>query len=156
LPPRLPDSCNLLPPRALELITKQYPDWHVVTPVDLDGYNRKLWTQSHHGECPGIATGHFRDKSKVARAVLLIRSKGSQFEEVLLLTEPGKEQAFTLTVVMPPSVTSRPDVTYRVPPGTYRSAQGNRTARTHFDSIALEQIEAGALFFTGSSGVSNG
>jgi hypothetical protein len=53
-------------------LDKDYQDWQVEALENLDGEDRKLWTNAHPNDCPRIAIGHFESKIDLSYALLLV------------------------------------------------------------------------------------
>lgn len=126
--------------KAREVIS-EFHDWRVVKLTDLPADDRKLWENSHNGQCPGVAAGNFSD-DKLSYAVALLRNQPSgELEEQLIVLLP-EGNSFRRTVVVKPTTVVGPFVIWKVPPGKYQGVDKAKAVQIAHDSFIYEKIEA--------------
>jgi hypothetical protein len=135
------DCLALIPGTAREVIAG-FHDWKVVTLADLPEDDQKLWTASHQGQCPGIATGRFMEGDKISYAVALIRAQPSRRLQEQLIVLSSKGDSFSPAVVVEPTIVTSPFVTWKASPGAYKNIDQSKTIQIARDSFIYEKIEA--------------
>ncbi len=149
------DPCDLsvLPEEIQTKLEKSYSDWQPERLEHLDAEDRKLWTNAHPNDCPGIAIGHFELKNELSYALLLVSKpdRKRQGFRVVAFARTGPSATY-----IPHLVTKWNDGLYyynsdqviaTVPPSRYAEAMGPKTVQTDLDSILCETLEKGAAVY---------
>jgi hypothetical protein len=160
VPSRAADPCDAsaLPQEIQTKLDKNYPDWQPEKLENLDDEDRKLWTNAHPNDCPGIAIGHFESKNELSYALLLVSKpdRRRQGFRVVAFTRSGPSATY-----IPHLVTKWNDGLYyynsdeviaTVPPGRYAEAMGPKNVQTDLDSILCETLEKGAAVYYWKNG----
>jgi hypothetical protein len=134
-------SCFAVPvcslPQKLQVaIASHYPGWRLMQLSDLASDDQSLWKQAHPQECPGLIEGHFTSPVEHSTVFAIISIKLNK-ETILLARESNP---VFLTVMAPEDGTSL--VLHRLPAGKYSEYDNSKSLHTHWDSIAIEKIEA--------------
>jgi hypothetical protein len=148
-----PCDASVIPKEVQSKLAKDYPDWQVETLENLDGEDRKLWTNAHPNDCPGIAIGHFESKIELSYALLLVSKseRKRQGFRVVAFTRSGPPAQYVSRLVMKWNdglyYYNSDEVIATVPPGHYTEAIGSRNVQTDLDAILCETLEKGAAVY---------
>ena len=129
-----------IPDKACEVISN-FNGWKIGKLTDLPADDQRLWTNSHDGQCPGVAAGHFSE-DKLSYAVALLRNQrsGGLQEQLVVLVPEGN--SFRSQVVVKPTTVVSPFVIWKVPPGKYKGVDQDNTVQIAHDSFIYEKMEA--------------
>jgi hypothetical protein len=113
-----------LPSGAREIVAAKYKDARLLTLQDLSDDDKKLFQESHHGDCPGLAKLGFYGDGKPTLALVLISAQDSKRMAKLIVahqTAAGwKTRTLDTTDWWTPVVWSEA-------PGKYNDVWGNKT-----------------------------
>ena len=143
--------CDVLPADAKSLLKRRFHDWRPKHLSDLDGYDNKLWLETHPKECPGIAVGHFEQPDRNAYAILLVPKSGVMAGyRIIVLSKPTSEYAARLL--------DRADgidsglIISKEPRGTYSEFGGGKSVRLTLDGVNVEWLEKSSVLYYWSRG----
>jgi hypothetical protein len=144
-------SCklNALLPSVRAVVEEKFPGWRLVNVFDLRSDDQSLWKKSHHGECPGLAVGHYENDSDNSYAITLFQ-KPPKLRQLLIVITPGLSTP-KLHVLSRPQEVAYLSVVSKLPPGRYADAEG-KALKIDKESISYEAIEAGAIMYYYSEG----
>ena len=148
------NRCELLPSDAKLAIRQRFPTGRPKVLSDLDGYDKKLWLETHPKECPGIAVGHFERPDQIAYAVLLIPKSGHDANnKIIILSKAANQYA----IRMLNHSEGNPDsdwglIISKEPAGTYSDMGGTKRVRLKLDSVNVEYLEKSSILYYWSQG----
>lgn len=139
------DSCSIaLPQHIAERLSAKFPGWRTKRVSDLLADDHALWMHAHPKECPGAATGHFKDSKAESYAVLLLR-KSDPSTGYKLIVVSGNDD-FDLLDHSDTGVSSGMVIS-RLKPGKYSDFEETESIAIKLDSINVEWIEAAAVLY---------
>jgi hypothetical protein len=159
-PSKAVDPCDLsvLPKEIQTKLEKNYPDWQPERLEHLDADDRKLSTNAHPNDCPGIAIGHFELKNELSYALLLVSKpdRKRQGFRVIAFARGGPSAPYVPHLVSKWNdelyYYNSDEVIATVPPGRYAEAMGPKNVQTDLDSILCETLEKGAAVYYWKNG----
>src|SRR6266568_2321667 len=127
-----PERCEYLPGLRDE-ISKKYPGTHLVSLVDLEEYNRKLYQKDHGTRCPGLVRVNFYGDGKPTYALVLIAGENPKRKAELIVARQvgGGWEIRSL------STTDGTPVVWREGPGKYDDMYGEKKIRAKNPVIVL-------------------
>jgi hypothetical protein len=138
-------SC-IPPPQIAQVLSAQWPGWHILQLDDLYPDDRALWKHHWRSACPGLTTGHYIKPGSKSYALALIKDKQ---EAVIIIPDSGS--LADVHVVIPPCVGVF-CVVHTLPPGKYSDAERTQSMSVTTDSIAFEHIESGMTMYYWKAG----
>lgn len=137
-----------LPKGIAEIIISKYPGWIAEQSSDLGPDDQALWTKAHGNLCPGIASGHFYNASRVDYAVLIVKRGSQKGGYKLLMFDQDSSKALNPTIIVhAEGLSGSGPVISCVPPGEYSEPETGTIVKTKLDSVLLEWIEAAAQLY---------
>lgn len=133
-------STCALPIGVTKELPPQFVGWRLLQVSDLVEDDQALWSKAQGKKCPGLAGGHFTDRTSPELAFSLIDPKARK--QAVLLAKQTSAKRYDVSVVSPSTQATNFLVIHALPPGTYRGFENRRTVRTQFDSVAYELIES--------------
>ena len=134
------DPCENLPLPVTSYL-RANTSWVLVRVDDLSSDHQQLWTDTHPGACPGLASGDFEGRGRLSFALALLRRGGGREEQLVLLRQRAGRTV--VTTIVPLYRGASPEVVWRAPPGRTRLSQ-TRTIAIKLDSIMFEALESAA------------
>ncbi len=153
-----PCDPSVVPKEVQSRLDKDYPDWQVEKLENLDDDDRKLWTNAHPNDCPGIAIGHFESKTELSYALLLVSKpdRKRQGFRVVAFTPSGPSAPYVSHLVTKWNdglyYSASDEVIATVAPGHYKEAIGSKNVQTDLDAILCETLEKGAAVYYWKNG----
>ena len=146
------DPCTntRVPKKVLNLIVRNYSQWHMLKLSDLPEPHQQKWLGSNYATyCPGIASGHFLSSTEASFAFsLLPRNKKTEgYRLVVVSKDRAKEGQYVDTVLDQANEPVNPQIVYTVPPGKYSDQSGTEAVELVLDGIQVEEMEKGAALF---------
>src|SRR5258708_7114159 len=138
-----------LPSQVQLQLGNKFRNWRPKQLSDLSEYDRKLWLEAHPKECPGLATGHFEQRDRVAYAILLIPKSGHTASyKIVVLSKVGKEYAARLLDHAEGGAGSDPGlVISKKARGTYSDFGGTKSVRLKLDAVNAEWLEKSSVLY---------
>jgi|SRR6266446_4167568 len=126
------DLCAL-PPAFRDGMSKQYPGTHIVTSVDLDEYDRKLFRKDHGTRCPGLVRVNFYGDGKPTGAFLLVSGENPKRKAELVVVRliDSRWEARTL------ETTDGTPVVWSEGPGKYDGISDPKTIRAKYPVVVF-------------------
>jgi hypothetical protein len=139
-PPR--DSCNF-PPGLHDELSKKYADMHIISSVDLDEHDRKLFQKGHGTRCPGLVRINFYGDGKPTWAAVLIAGENPKRKVELVVVR----QVADGWEIRSLETTDGTPVVWREPPGKYQDLYGKKTIQAANPVIMFVGYESWAVVF---------
>lgn len=146
------DTCPMasLPSGAQVVLDRQYADWRSKRVSDLGPDDKKIWSEAHPKDCPGIAIGHFEKADQLAYAVLLVpKSQSSHGYRIVVLSKVATGDSFAATVLDQGDAQNADSgmVISTAPRGSYSDFEGTASVQVKLDAVNVEWIEKGAVLY---------
>jgi len=137
-----PERCEYLPGLRDE-ISKKYPGTHLVSLVDLEEYNRKLYQKDHGTRCPGLVRVNFYGDGKPTYALVLIAGENPKRKAELIVARQvaGGWEIRSL------ETSDGTPVVWREGPGKYDDIYGEKKIRAKNPVIVLCRYGSSAIVY---------
>jgi len=157
---RAADPCDAsaLPQEIQTKLDRNYPDWQPEKLENLDEEDRKLWTNAHPNDCPGIAIGHFESKNELSYALLLVSKPDRKRPglRILVFSRPGPSAPCVVHLIgkwdTGTFYEGSDQVIATVSAGHYEEAIGPKRIQTDLDGIWYEVMEKDAILYYWKNG----
>ncbi len=137
-----PARCEY-PPGLRDEISKKYPGTHLVSLVDLEEYNRKLYQKDHGTRCPGLVRVNFYGEGKPTWALVLIAGENPKRKAELIVARQvaGGWEIRSL------ETSDGTPVVWREGPGKYDDIYGEKKIRAKNPVIVLCWYGSSAIVY---------
>lgn len=141
-----PCGLSLLPGPVARFLSEKYPQWKAwnFPQGDLDYQPDYLedWIKNHSKECPGIAVGHFEEKSHLSYAILLVPDdpKRSGYRLVVLSDQQRALREAVIWEGTEPADKVVYGYAHRVPSGDYRDFTKTKSINLTLDGFVFHLI----------------
>jgi hypothetical protein len=117
------DSCAF--PQDLDgEMVKKYPGAHLVTPADLDDYDKKLYRKDHRSQCLGLVKINFYGDGKPTWALVLISGEIPKHAKAELIVARKLDADWEIRSL---EITDGTPVVWREGAGKYDGMNDNKT-----------------------------
>jgi len=140
-----PSQACGLPAGLSEEISSKYPGTRLVSLVDLDEGDRKLFQKEHGSQCPGLASVNFYGDGKPTFALVLLRDETSGRKAELVLAHQLQKGWETKSLDIADA--SPEPVVWREGPGKYDDVYGRKTVNATKPVIVLCGYESWAILY---------
>ena len=121
------DACTL--PQGLDSkIATKFPGAHLVSLVDLDDYDKKLYKKDHGSHCPGLVKINFYGDGRPTWAMVLISGEGPQHLKAELIVARQLDAEWEIRSL---ETTDGTPVVWREGPGKYEGLYGENVKTIH-------------------------
>ena len=153
---RCPDDyCTQnFPNKLLRIISMEFPGLRIKKFSDFDEDHKKIWRRYAQGDCPGVAEGHFIEKSRREYAALLIPidKKGIGYKIIIaFVNRVSKYEIVTLIDNLNDKGAEDMDIG-TVPPGDIPEFDSGRLVRINNNGLRVESIESSSQIYFWKNG----
>ena len=138
-----------IPAPVSRLLRAKFSQWRPERVSDLDGDDRRSWSDEHQKDCPGIAVGHFESTGKLSYAVVLVPISGahSGYRIVVFSESPTADAYKWLLLEQKYGKDQFAPAISKEAPGKYLGLDRSKSVLLKLDGINVEWIEKSSVLY---------